>query len=90
MISVRLPSQLAGFAGGRRDVLLEAKTLSEVFERLDEMAPMIRSQIFDGAGEIRQFVGIFVDGRQVVESGDRWKSVACNGDLTIAMSVAGG
>lgn len=90
MTNIKLPAQLAGFANGQRALTLEANTLSEVFDQLDEIAPMIRSQIFDDADAIRQFVGLFVNGRQVVEQGDGWKKVTCGNDLTIVMSVAGG
>jgi hypothetical protein len=90
MTNIRLPAQLAGFAGGRREFSFEANTLSEIFDQFDQIAPMIRSQVFDGADTIRQFVGLFVNGKQVIETGDSWKGLECGGELTIVMSVAGG
>jgi len=53
MVNVQLPSQLSNLAAGRKRVDLEASTLGEVFRKLDETAPMIRSQIFDATGAIR-------------------------------------
>lgn len=90
MISIQLPSQLHGLAHGRQRLHVEAATLGEVFSRLDEQAPMIRSQILDASGAIRQFVGLFLDERQVSGIGDGSQPVHPGSRILIVMSVAGG
>ncbi len=75
---------------GRKTLAVPAATLGEAFERLDEVAPMLRSQIFTVAGDIRQFVGLFVDQRQVVALGDGSLPVREGSDIVIVMAVAGG
>ncbi|WP_141100918.1 MoaD/ThiS family protein [Roseateles aquatilis] len=90
MVVVTLPSQLAGLAGGRRNFELQAHTLSEVFERLHEQVPMIRSQIFDSSGALRQFVAVFVDGKQAYLQGAGNGSLHAESQVLIVLSVAGG
>lgn len=90
MIHIQLPSQLSGLAGGQRRLGVQASTLGEVFSRVDEIAPMIRSQIFDSSGGIRQFVGVFLDERQLIEFGDGSQPVRDGSQILIVMSVAGG
>lgn len=90
MVNVQLPSQLSGLAAGRRNLELEASTLGEVFRKLDDIAPMIRSQIFDITGSIRQFVGVFLDEQQVCDFGDGSQPVREDCQVLIVMSVAGG
>lgn len=90
MVSIQLPSQLGDLAGGRKLLQVQALTLGEVFCKLDEEAPMIRSQIFDATGAIRQFVGLFLDERQICDVGDGSQPVHSGSQLLIVMSVAGG
>jgi adenylyltransferase/sulfurtransferase len=90
MIKVELPSQLSGLAAGHRYFELDASTLGEVFGKIDEIAPMIRSQIFDPDGAIRQFVGVFVDEQQIRNIGDGSQPISDGSRVLIVMSVAGG
>jgi hypothetical protein len=90
MINVQLPSQLSSLADGRTKLSVQASTLGEVFAKIDEVAPMVRSQLFDPTGAVRQFVGIFVDNKQISEVGDGALPVRPGSDMLIVMSVAGG
>jgi len=90
MASIQLPSQLAGLAEGRKQIKVDASTLGEALRKLDDEAPMIRSQIFDASGAIRQFVGLFLDERQISDIGDGAQPVGPDSQLLVVMSVAGG
>jgi hypothetical protein len=90
MISIQLPSQLSSLAGGKRCIEVEAASLGEVFRKVDDVAPMIRSQIFDATGAIRQFMGLFLDEHLISDLGDGSQSVRDGSRILIVMSVAGG
>lgn len=91
MIKVHLPSQLTGLADGRKCIEVHAaSSLSEVFRKIDEAAPMLRSQIFDSNGAIRQFIGIFLDERQINDLENGAQPVREDSQILIIMSVAGG
>jgi hypothetical protein len=90
MVEIYLPTQLSSLAAGRKKIEVEASTLSEVFLKIDEIAPMLRSQIFDARGVSRRFVAIFVDEHQISSVCDGACSVRDTSQIRIVVSVAGG
>lgn len=90
MVRVQLPTQLSGLAAGKKFLEVEASNLAEVFRRIDDVAPMIRSQIFEPSGAIRQFVGVFLDERQIGELGKGEQLVNSDSQVAIVMAIAGG
>lgn len=90
MITVKLPAQLRSLAQGRKSLEVEASTLGEAFHRLDELAPMIRSQVLDEAGTVRTFVGVFVNSEQLTALGDGSRPLYPGSQIAIIMAVAGG
>lgn len=90
MVKIALPPQMAGMAAGARQLSVSAQTLPEVFDALDQQAPMLRSQIIDSSGAVRQFIGLFLDDEQVLDVNDASIQVRSGSQLTVVMSVAGG
>ncbi|WP_157739219.1 hypothetical protein [Herbaspirillum sp. meg3] len=90
MIRIEFPSQLSALVAGRTRLEVTASNLKEVFNKIDETAPMVRSQIFDANGAIRQFVGLFLDEHQIHEIGDGTQPVHEDSRILIVMAVAGG
>jgi molybdopterin converting factor small subunit len=90
MVTIKLPSQLRSLAQGRKTLEVEATTLGEAFDRVDEVAPMIRSQVLDGTGTVRAFVGVFVNSQQMTALGDGSLALPPGSQLSIVMAVAGG
>lgn len=90
MINVQLPSQLSVFADDRKNLIINAASLEEVFYKIDEIAPMIRSQIFDSFGNVRQFVGLFLNEQQVNDLDNGSQQIPSDSQIIIVMSVAGG
>lgn len=87
---VKLPSQLAGLAEGKTSIAVNAATIKEAFVALDQVAPMVRSQLFHKDGAMRPFVGIFVDGNQVIDPLAEDHLLQTASTLLVVMSVAGG
>lgn len=90
MVTLVLPSQLAALAGGARVLELPARTLGELLARLDESAPMVRSQILEPEGAFRQFIGVFVDDQQVHDLGDGSQPLRDGSQVVVVSAVAGG
>ena len=90
MPTLILPSQLQALADGRRRLELRASTLGEALAELDREAPMLRSQLLEPGGAIRQFVGLFVDGQQLQDLGDGRQPLHAESELRIVLAVAGG
>jgi hypothetical protein len=89
-VTFKLPSQLLALAEGRRSIPVQAATLGQALRQLDEAAPMVRSQLFTRTGAIRQFVGLFLDGQQLIELGDGAQPLREGSQVVIVMAVAGG
>lgn len=89
-INVNIPSQLAAFTGGQRAITVKAASLSAVFSELDSIAPMLRSQMFYPQGQLRQFVGLFVDNVQVIDVVNEQVPLRDGSQVLIIFSVAGG
>ena len=66
-ILVTVPTILRDSTGGRDSVTIEARTLSEALDRLDEDYPLLRVHLYDETGRLRPHVLIFYN-----EESTRW------------------
>jgi molybdopterin converting factor small subunit len=88
--TVRIPSALRPFAGGRSELAVAPGSLREVLEAVGREAPALRERLVGKAGEPRRHVNLFVNDEDVrfrdgldtpVREGDR---------VTIVPAIAGG
>lgn len=87
---VALPTPLARLTGGQRDLQVEPGPLLDVLKQLDQRFPMLRSQILKPSGEVRQFVGIFIDDEQIHDVAQVDVLIRQGSTVRIVLSVAGG
>ena len=59
-VTVRLPSQLRALVGGAGEVPVEATTVREAINAVDEAYPGIAFRGLDDRGALRRFVNVFV------------------------------
>jgi adenylyltransferase/sulfurtransferase len=90
MIQVTIPTLLRDCTGGLNPVTIEARTLAEALEHLNETYPLLRVHLYDEAGRLRPHVQIFYN-----EESTRWLDrldvPLCTGDrLEILQAVSGG
>jgi molybdopterin converting factor small subunit len=83
MARVKLPSILAREAGGQREFETDAATLADALAELP-----IADLLFDGAGDLRRLVNVYVDGRDA--RGDLGAPLARDAEVTVVAAVAGG
>jgi len=60
---VAIPSPLASYTGGLREVEAAGRTLAEVLADLDRRYPGLRFRVVDEQGAIREHVRMWVGGR---------------------------
>lgn len=58
-IEVNIPTILRDCTGGLNPVTIEAATLAEALQRLNDTYPLLRVHIYDEAGKVRTHVLIF-------------------------------
>jgi len=87
MATVILPRSLVSLIPGtRRSTDVEAATVAEAIDRLDEQTPGIRNRLVDSGPMIRQHINVYVDS-QPAELDTR---VAAGSTIHIIPAVSGG
>lgn len=65
MATVYLPRSLAGlFPGAPRQAQVEAASVGDLIDRLDEQWPGLRNRLCDTGPALRAYITIFVDGEK--------------------------
>ena len=90
MTLLTLPKQMAGLAGGSTRHTLDARNVADAFRQVSLTAPMLHSQIFDSENNVRQFIGLFVNNKQVYSMPSESEMLAPDSEILIIKSVAGG
>ncbi len=89
-VTVLLPGALVPRAGGAQAVAVEGETVREVVAALDSAFPGLRFSLCHETGELRPFVNIYVNGRNVRALQGLETPVPIGATLHILPSVAGG
>jgi sulfur-carrier protein len=89
-VTVLLPGALAEQVGGARAVQVAGSTVREVVHALDAEWPGMAFRLCYETGELRAFVNVFVNGRNVRYLQGLETPVAAGATLHILPSVAGG
>ena len=66
-MTVRIPTLLHSYTGGRREVEASGSSVGEVMDSLDRVYPGLRFRVIDEQDRIRQHMLIFVNGKKVEE-----------------------
>ncbi|HYX53857.1 MAG TPA: ubiquitin-like small modifier protein 1 [Candidatus Limnocylindrales bacterium] len=91
-LTVRIPTYLAGFAGGSSVLSVESgpENVRELLDALWQAHPSLRDRIVDEQGQLRQHVNIFV-GDEAVAWNDGLESKVPDGvEVLIVPAVSGG
>jgi len=89
-VTVLLPGALTSRTGGAHAVAVEGETVREIVDALDESFPGLRFNLCHETGELRPFVNIYVNGRNVRSLQGLETPVPLGATLHILPSVAGG
>ena len=90
VITVLIPTPLRRFTGGESRVSLAGANVGEALDALEAGYPGIGERIRDDSGQIRRFVNVFVNGKNVRDV-DGVDTVLSPGDeLGIIPAMAGG
>ena len=86
-MTVRIPTPLASYTGGRAAVEAAGATLDEVTRDLDRRFPGMRFRMIDEQDRIRPHIKVFLNGEQVF---DLKAGVASSDDIAIIQAFSGG
>ncbi|QLE73460.1 MoaD/ThiS family protein [Streptomyces rectiverticillatus] len=60
-VTVRIPTILRTYTGGKAEVTAEGATLAEVIQSLEAGHTGIAARVLDDAGKLRRFVNVYVN-----------------------------
>ena len=89
-VTVLVPTPLRSFTGGEGRILVPGANVAEVFDALEERYPGIGERLRDDSGQIRRFVNVFVNGRNVREIDGAATALSPGDELGIIPAMAGG
>jgi sulfur-carrier protein len=89
-VTIKLPTQLRGSAGGAAEARADGGTVGEVLEALYAQHGELRGRIAGEDGEPRRFVNVYVGGEDIRFLDGLATPVADGDEVTILPAVAGG
>ena len=91
-ITVRIPTYLASFAGGRNLLAIDGSpaTVAETLKTLWKQYPGLRDRIVDEQGAVRQHINIFVGDEAIRFADGLATKVPADAEVLIVPAVSGG
>jgi|SRR5512146_87520 molybdopterin synthase sulfur carrier subunit len=89
-VLVHLPAELRARTGERASIMVASGDVRAIIAALDQVFPGLRFNLCAETGELRPFVNVFVDGRNVRFASTLDTPVAPGSVVHIIHSVAGG
>ncbi len=89
-VTVRIPTPLRRLTNGQGEVEVEAKTVREAIDKLEEQYPGFKERLVDEKGELRRFVNLYLNDEDIrfLKGAD---TELKDGDvLSIVPAIAGG
>ena len=89
-VTIKLPTQLRGAAGGAAEAQVEGGTVGDALEALYDRHGELRERIAGDDGELRRFVNVYIGGEDIRFLDGLATPVADGDEVTILPAVAGG
>lgn len=64
-ITVRVPTPLRRITNGQGEVQVQASTIKEAIEKLEEVYPGFKERLVDEQGEVRRFVNLYLNDEDI-------------------------
>lgn len=90
MPSIRVPSALRSFTGGRDDVETTATTVRDAIADLDRRHPGIAARVLDASGGVKPFIRIFVGSDDIGSLAGLDTQLGERDEVAIVPAIAGG
>lgn len=89
-VTVRVPTPLRGFVGGRDQVNVAGGTVREALAALTAGDSGFRDRLLTAEGELRRFVNIYLGRDDVRRLGGLEAALPAGATLTVMVALAGG
>ena len=89
-IRVQIPAPLRSLTGGKDEVEIEAPDVAGLVDALEGRHPGLRDRLYDGAGELRSYVRVFVNEEDVRFLEGKQTALKAGDTVAIVPAIAGG
>ena len=89
-VLVHIPSQIRRLYGTQSQEQVEAETVSALIDILDERFPGLGERLTEPDGQIRRWVNVFVDGRDIRTLQGMDTTLQSGAKVYIVPAIAGG
>ena len=89
-VTVRIPTPLRKHTDGNETVEIDGSTAGEVLQNLAETHPALREKIFTDDGDVRRFVNVFANDRDIRFQEELETELADGDQVSIVPAIAGG
>ncbi len=90
MAKIIIPTPLRKFTGNQATIEVDAIDIRESINALSSLYPDLKKQLFDDAGEIRQFVRIYLGDEDIKVLNNEQTPVTQDAVISIVPAIAGG
>ena len=87
---VRIPTPLRRLTQGEDKVSVDGETLGDIVNALEAKFPGIKDRLCDDAGELRNFVNIYINGEDVRFLDGLTTGTSDGDEISVVPAVAGG
>ncbi len=88
-VTVRIPTPLQRFSGGRSEVSCSATSIAGLLEALETDYPGMKERLAEG-GKVRRFINVYVNGDDIRTLGAEAAALKEGDTVTIIAAIAGG
>ncbi len=90
MPTVYIPTPLRRLTGGQSKVEVEAETIRELVQALEERYPGIGDRLLDDAGQVKRFINVFVNDAEIRTLQGLDTPLRSQDQVSIVPAMAGG
>jgi adenylyltransferase/sulfurtransferase len=90
MPTLRIPTPLRTYTGGQSEVAVAGGTVAEALNSLTGLYPTLKPHLFNGAGELRPFVNLFLNEENIRDLQGVETHLQEEDQVLIIPSIAGG
>lgn len=88
-IGVYVAATLRGFVNRNERIEAEGETIADILQNVTDEYTEIKKALFDENGELRAFVGVYLNDKNVTEQA-KWQTQPKEGDLLLLLPVIAG
>jgi molybdopterin synthase sulfur carrier subunit len=90
MATIRIPSPLRRYTNGQSKTEASGANIYQIIDNLETQFPGVKSRLCDENGQIKRYVNVFVNDKEIRTLQGAETPVADNDEVSIVPAMAGG